>query len=440
MSVPFFVVLPDSTKSKIAIVQSNGSFRLPQFQTEESARFNTVSKINSAVSAAWQVPVTVARCITPDENNLPAVFSLHNHAPSWQLPAEAQWVEVSRLKDLAFELPLQRQAVLSWLASEQDAAWKTVPWSSPAWFARAADWIRQSVTDLGAVVLNIEQQRTWAISCILKVSTSTGVLYFKAVPDFFGHEPVLAMYMQQNFAQYMVEIAAIEPEQHWTLTREWAGSPPANKDEWANILRALKEIQEQCNESLDDLLLFGCKDRRISQLPALLQPIYDDVKSEQMRALFGINETEAQELGRRLTLLPALCQKLASFGIPETLVHGDLWSSNVIVEDRISGKAPIIFDWTDAALSHPFFDIYCVITSERDAQMRLEQQRAHLEVWSESYPAATVNAAFDASQMVAPFYYLLAYRHVALNAPAEARWELLFLLQRFVRKILELPL
>ena len=440
MTVPFLVVLPDPTQSKLALVQNNGHFRLPQFQREQGARFNFVASVNAAVSALWGIPVTVSRCLVQDAEGVPAVFALHTQDTKWQLPAESQWVEVNRLKEVSFEEPSHRQAVLDWLASEANENWRTVPWSSPHWYTRATAWIRETVVSMGSAVLSIEQHRTWALSCILRVSTTAGVLFFKAVPDYLGHDPILCMYMQQYFPQYMVEVAAIEPQEHWSLTREWAGVPPVTADEWKNVLRAMIVIQEHCRENLDELLLLGCHDRRLERLPELLMPILDDLKNPQMRDLYAVNEAQSQELDRRIKKLPELTQRLASCGIPETLIHGDLWGSNVIVEDKISGKAPIIFDWTDASVTHPFFDIYCVITSEPDENKRAEQKSAHLDIWSEVYPRAAVVQAFELSQQVAPFYYLLAFRNVVWHAPVEARWELLYLVRRFTTKILELAI
>jgi len=108
----------------------------------------------------------------------------------------------------------------------------------------------------------------------------------------------------------------------------------------------------------------------------------------------------------------------------------------VIMRDTFSGKSPMIFDWTDAAISHPFFDIYIVLTSEKDDSRRRDQRQAHIDVWSEVAPLEKVLQALELSEQVAPYYYLLAYRNVELNAPSQSRWELMFLLTRFVRYIL----
>jgi hypothetical protein len=199
----------------------------------------------------------------------------------------------------------------------------------------------------------------------------------------------------------------------------------------------LAEIQKHCNDKLDELLSFGCKDRRLVQLPALLQPVLRELEQPQMRQFYGVNEGEAEELSRRLRSLPELCDKLADCGISDTLVHGDLWGSNVIFRDTFSGRSPVIFDWTDAAISHPFFDIYCVLTSEKDDSKRLGERQAHIDVWSDIVPHKKVLAALGLSEQVAPYYYLLAYRNVELNTPLQSRWELSYLLIRFVRKILE---
>jgi len=438
MSDPFYVVLPDYARAQVALVPNGSHFSLPEFSREEGIRYHTVASVNEAVLSKWHVPVTVSRCLAEGQSGQPAVFLLHNHDQSWKLPAEAKWVELSQLKDLSFDTPQHRSCLLDWLSAEKDDSWRHVPWSSSSWFARATKWINDSVQATGATVIGAPIQiRTWALSCVLRVSTTAGTLYFKALPDFFGYEPVLAHYLSKHFPQYMVEIVAVEASQHWMLAREYAGDSPESREEWHKVLQVITEIQKHCNDNFDELLSFGCKDRRLSLLPALLEPVFQELKQPQMLQFYGVNEEEAEELSRRLRSLPELCGRLADCGIPETLIHGDLWGPNVVFRDTITGKSPIIFDWTDASFSHPFFDIYITLTSEKDDAKRRDQKQAHIDVWSELQPREKVLAALELSEQVAPYYYLLAYRHVQLNAPSQSRWELLFLLLRFVRKILD---
>ncbi|MBI1880332.1 MAG: phosphotransferase [Chloroflexi bacterium] len=51
--------------------------------------------------------------------------------------------------------------------------------------------------------------------------------------------------------------------------------------------------------------------------------------------------------------LKARCDQLAGYSVPQTLVHGDLHTGNVAL---VEGKL-LFFDWTDACVTHPFFDV-----------------------------------------------------------------------------------
>lgn len=253
------------------------------------------------------------------------------------------------------------------------------------------------------------------------------------MPDFFGHAPILERYLSEQFSQNLIDIVAIETNEHWMLSKEWAGNNPTSIEEWEHIFKVVADIQLRCMERVNELVSFGCRDRRLAKLPELINPVFDDLKDESMFDVYGVDQLEAEELSRRLEQLPRLCDELASFNLPETLIHGDLWGNNIIVRDRISGKSPVIFDWTDASITHPFIDIYLLLTAEPDVAKRPLIREAFVGAWSDHYPRSTVEAALEAADQVAPFYFMCAFRVVQLNAPVQSRWELAFLFKRFVR-------
>jgi hypothetical protein len=47
------------------------------------------------------------------------------------------------------------------------------------------------------------------------------------------------------------------------------------------------------------------------------------------------------------------CERLAAFGVPETIQHDDLHDAQVFVRD---GRI-LVTDWGDAVISHPFFSM-----------------------------------------------------------------------------------
>ncbi len=437
MESVFKIILPDYKKEHIALVIENGEFALPSFKQESGIRFNTVAKLNTAISERWNIPVTVSRCITAGDNGTPPIFAMHNHDKSSTLPKDAEWISLGDVSAQTFAQTPDGKKVLDWTASEDEEEWRKIPWSSSNWFDEVSAWVEESVKKRGGRLLApVSQERAWAISCVLKAETSLGTLFLKALPPFWGHEPLLADYFFKQFPEHSPEVVAIEPHKHWMLTKEWAGKPPDGGHDWQTVLHTLAEMQKRCLADKEALLELGCRDRRLELLPSLLEPVVGELQDDEKRKLYGVNQEEAAELTRRIKRLPELCAKLASFGIEETLLHGDLWGSNVIMRDELSGKSPVIFDWTDAAFTHPFFDIYMLTTAETDDAKRKEELQAHMNVWGAKYAPFVVQEALDCSMQVAPFYYVIAFRTVEINAPPCSRWELSYLLERFVRKIL----
>jgi hypothetical protein len=437
MSTPFYTILSDQAQKHIALVKTSAGYAVPEFEREDGARFNTVGTVNESVLKKWGIVVTVARCIRDGAPECKAVFVLHLQEQNAKLPQDAEWVQIDRLKNLDYSTAEQREIVSTWIESEQDEVWKTVPWSSPSWLPKATKWIRETVEASGAKMIGEPKQiRVWAISCVYRIETTAGTVYFKALPGFLGHEPKLARYMFQQFPQHTPDVTAVEANEHWMLLKEMGGPEPESKEDWELVLRTLNRIQNQCTKNLDELLQFGVKDCRLAKLPDLMAPIIAELEQPEMRAFYEVTEEEAKVLTGRLRTLPELCAQLAACGIPDTLMHGDLWGPNVVLRDKFSGKSPIIFDWTDSSISHPMLDIFCLLWAEKDDAKRRGELEAHTNVWSEIYPREKVMRAFELAERLAPYYYLLSWRNVELRAPVHSRFELMYLVLRFVRRIL----
>ena len=76
-------------------------------------------------------------------------------------------------------------------------------------------------------------------------------------------------------------------------------------------------------------------------------------------------------------------------GTPACLEHGDFWAANVIATER----GPVLIDWEDATLSHPFLGAYLLVASldyadaiGDKAAARDRIRRAYLGPWREACP------------------------------------------------------
>ena len=62
-----------------------------------------------------------------------------------------------------------------------------------------------------------------------------------------------------------------------------------------------------------------------------------------------------------------MCARLGELAVPQTLMHGDLNTGNVALVD---GRC-VFFDWTDACVGHPFFDLVTLLAENPDYGERL---------------------------------------------------------------------
>ena len=111
-------------------------------------------------------------------------------------------------------------------------------------------------------------------------------------------------------------------------------------DRWFDVLPLYAGLQIDLAQDVDTMLELGVPDRRLVTLPASYERLIDEIDAEpRFRA--------------GLSLVDELCDRLAGFGIAETIQHDDLHDGQVFVCD---GRH-LLLDWGDACISHPFFSL-----------------------------------------------------------------------------------
>src|SRR5262245_11346402 len=86
-----------------------------------------------------------------------------------------------------------------------------LPWTQPGWIEQAGTWVRTELGRQGLVESGPIQQphvRPW--STVLRVPTSTGILYFKATAPMLAHEPVLTQTLASWRPDCMPQVLATD--------------------------------------------------------------------------------------------------------------------------------------------------------------------------------------------------------------------------------------
>ncbi len=108
-----------------------------------------------------------------------------------------------------------------------------------------------------------------------------------------------------------------------------------------------------------DLLAIDVDDRRLATLPAAYLRLLDDTAMLRIGLPGGLSLGELARSDAAAPYFAAGCERLAVFGVPETIDHSEFHDGNVLVQQ---GHYRFI-DWGDACVSHPFLSLFVTLRS-----------------------------------------------------------------------------
>jgi hypothetical protein len=301
-----------------------------------------------------------------------------------------RWIRSPAGSGLTPIVPEHREVLMAWFAASHQAVYKqSLPWRRRGWFVEAVTWSVDQLRALGTEVTGrVEQLDLRAWSAQLQIPTTAGVVYFKASPSFFGHEPELTGMLSEWFPEHFPEVLAISPGRHWMLTADFGPVPRlADPGEvlatYLAVAPCLAAVQRYAAQRSDILLEVGCPDHRLGTLPALFEQLAEDASAVELAGDWHLTVEERGQLRILTAELTETCTALAQSGVPESVCHLDIWRGNFCLRD---GR-PLIFDWAESVVAHPFVslqlmlrDVRMAMPGDSDAERRIRD--AYLVEWS----------------------------------------------------------
>ena len=225
------------------------------------------------------------------------------------------------------------------------------------------EWIQKNTSDNGYKLqgeITITHKRPW--SSVATVPTTTGNLFCKILqPELFYEAPLTEALFQWGFP--VPEVVAADAENGWLLITDSGQSlrsllqADGDSSRWHTAGTQYAQMQIALADRSTALLDLGVFDRRLSQLPHLYTNLLRDREALLIDQEPGLSSAEYNYLGKHTPEFGLLCQRLAAFGIPETLHHDDFHDNNIYV----SGDQYTFADWGEACLAHPFFSMIIVL-------------------------------------------------------------------------------
>ena len=268
-------IVPHSTEPRVLLFREEGGWSLPSVEYPGGWMPEQAGSIARWLGERLGLDLT-ALCHL--QSGPLEMCELENHSAGGPPPADARWVSCEELAVLPRVVPGHRAALGRWFAETLAGTnpSRRAPWARHGWFAEATDWIHSQLPRLGCTVTGpIEQRKAvWGCSCLLRVPTSCGDLYFKAVYARPPSEPALICAMAERWPQNLPEIVAMDAGRRWMLMRDFGGTSLEEMliDHCEQAVRRFAQIQVESATNLDRWLGLGCRDLRPDRLPATLTP------------------------------------------------------------------------------------------------------------------------------------------------------------------------
>ncbi len=306
-------------------------------------------------------------------------------------------------------------------------------WTSSAFLDTVTAWVEEHAGAVGITLTGESEQphaRPW--SSAIRFATDSGDLWFKVNGPGTAHEPALTSSLGAIVPGLVPELLASDRDRGWTLMRD-AGpvlrsvaDPDQLWDRWVTLLQEYAAAQLTLAGHLDELIHTGVEDLRPAALPARARELVDSLAAvPEERG--GLAPEDVSRLTDQLPVYERWCAELAASGVPASINHDDLHSSNVCVGP---GGSMRVIDWGDASVMHPFGTMLATLNSvawhvrtEVD-DPRVERLRdAYLEVFAEYGDHADRVHWVTLARRTGCVSKALSYVHAFDGAPEEAQAE-----------------
>jgi len=401
-------LVPDAARARLLTV-AGAPPSLPIWSLEDDVIVDSLREAR----ARYGISTPYLRTVRFDGDPLPdtPVSALHEFEPppaAWEPPDGTEWLSFEEAMAGRLDAGPYADLVTAWIAElwSGDVPPRRPPWARPGWHDATTAWLSGALAALGRALSGpVEQLGSWAISALLAAETDQGRVVLKSVPGAFGHEPGLTRALEAEHPGSVPVVVAIDETRGHLLMEAFGGAPlgaepPAS---WADGMVELAGIQRSWIGRQADAARIGVEDRTLGALDRELDSIVTDAAASP--------HLEPGTRDRLIANLPRyheLVARLRDGPIPETLVHGDFHPWNV---QRDDGRV-VIYDWSDACWSHPFFDVRTFTERTDDAPAREAMRSAYLAAWSDLADLGTLREALAWSAPLTELHLAITWRRL----------------------------
>jgi hypothetical protein len=407
------LVVPAADRSRVLAIVDGTDVRLPSVRVPRGWVSGRVEECAAAAREQLRIDVVVLRDLVAPEGQALCEATLTGDLRS---DIGLAWVDAMEVRERILEAEIR--SVLAEVGAVPDP--RRAPWERAGWHSGAADWFGEVLVGKGLHVTEspVQVKGAWSQSCVLRAEAGGRRWFLKAVGKKPPAETAVLPLLAERFPDAVPTIVAVDPERRWMVLEDFG--PTMADDDWDGMARALGEFARMQMAIADDLDAFaaaGCPDDRAAKLPQSLAELgerHADLGADRLRPFIDATKRELDRLTDAAT-------------IPDSIVHQDLRVGNI----AMGARGPVIYDWSDTVLAHPFFSAVRFLefvadtlgeirfAQEEPTDARRKQLRdAYLAPWADAYGWDGVRIAFSSAwRLQAPFLAVRWEREIASSDP-----------------------
>ncbi len=402
-------VVPSADGWKVLVVREGDSWALPHVECNTGWIADAVAEIQNGFRDRYHAEAVVLRCLLWTDSSVACELEAFP-VGTWP-EMESRWLDAGESEPW---LPAEEAAAVTAWAENRGWERRIAPWQQRGWFLEARQWI---VARVGVIKALTQVKAGWNGSCVLRVNTSNGTLYFKAAPPRTPGESGVIRALSAKWSPHLPSIVDADEERCWMLMHDIGGRQTNSREpaELADAASLLARIQIDQAADADGWLALGCPDRGLDVIRASLDRLLIEIPS----CLCDAGVLDAAERAEIAWFVPRakrMCETLSSFAVPaRSIHHEDFRDGNV---QRTHSGALVLIDWNDTVVAHPFFTLqrflwfmspphgvprYEIVGRDDDVCRRALRD-AYLDEFQYFEPRPRLLEAFGISSRLSPIY------------------------------------
>lgn len=356
----FRVVLLEPNTGQLLVQSSRcATYRLPRISVVLSAGVAQV--IPDEMQRMWSIQTVPLEVLLREDRSAFAIVELRS--PMWNFDS-AGFASV-RLDEIdVLEIDEEARKRVNQIVSGDTRG--RSPFSRLGWIHDVQAWIKDSETVKVLFSDDVRSYSPISTFTLARLGTSCDRAYWLKVPRSQSRtELAVTETLSRYCPGFLPRLVAIREDWNAWITEEF-GQPihqAPNLTSYEKATRCLAGLQIASINHINKLLAIGCCDQRISTLRTSLFPLtgylqdsLDAISSH--KAVYP----QASHLSKAIALVEEACLALEEIGICDAIIHNDLNSGNILIDD----ERAVLIDWAEACIGIPLASFHHLLVQAQD--------------------------------------------------------------------------